>query len=269
MNSGDQAGNEAAPSRILFELRDGIAVVTLNRPQARNALDDSMRTEFVDVLDRVAADDEIRALVLTGAGSAFCAGGDIKSMQQRLQAPAGKVAINGWRRQRRTHHAVTSLHALDKPTIAAVNGPAAGLGCDLALACDFVMASSSANFQMSYVLRGLVPDGGGLYFLPRRVGLARAKELFLSARRVAADEAVAIGLADRQASPDDLIASAVAWARDLSKGSSAAISLTKALLDRSLESSFEDVCALGAEAQAICYTTDEHRASVASFLKKD
>ncbi len=269
MTGEDHSKRDAPPERILFEIRDNIAVVTLNRPQARNALDDAMRGEFVGVLDRIASDDSIRAVVLTGAGTAFCAGGDIKSMQQRLSAPAGKVAINGWRRQRRTHHAVTSLHALDKPTIAAVNGPAAGLGCDLALACDFVMASSSANFQMSYVLRGLVPDGGGLYFLPRRVGLARAKELFLSARRVAADEAVSIGLADRMTSPDKLVADAVQWARDLSKGSGPAISLTKTLLDNSLESSFEEICAMGAEAQAICYTTDEHRESVAAFLKKD
>src|SRR5690606_40291895 len=133
--------------------------------------------------DRAARDPAIRALVVTGAGPAFCAGGDIKGMQARLDAPAGEVAFNGWTRQQRTHHAVTALFKLPKPTIAAVNGAAAGLGCDMALSCDFVIAADSAHLSMTYIHRGLIPDGGGMYFLPRRVGLARAKELIFSGRR--------------------------------------------------------------------------------------
>src|SRR5438876_8646585 len=123
-------------------------------------------------------------------------------MQERLQASPGQLGGSGWLRQRRLHGMIGALHALEKPTIAAVNGPAAGLGMDLALCCDFIVAAEQAFFTMSYVQRGLIPDGGGLYFLPRRVGLARAKELIFSARRVQADEALRIGMADRVVAAD-------------------------------------------------------------------
>ncbi len=160
---------------VKLTVDDSIAILTLNRPQVRNAIDDAMRGELMAVLDRVANDDTVRALVLTGEGKAFCSGGDISGMKERLKAPSGNVAFNGWRRQRRTHRSVAALHGLPKPTIAAVNGAAAGLGCDMALACDFIMASEAASFSMSFIRRGLVSDGGGMYFLPRRIGLPRAK----------------------------------------------------------------------------------------------
>jgi enoyl-CoA hydratase/carnithine racemase len=189
-------------------------------------------------------------------------------MQERLGAPAGDIAFIGWRRQKQLHRGVGVLHGMGKPTIAAVNGAAAGLGCDLALACDFIIASESASFIMSFILRGLVPDGGGLYFLPRRVGLPRAKELVFSGRRVSAQEALHIGLADRVTAPECLLADARDWARQLSIGSPVALALAKSILDRSLELGEEEVLALGREAQAICYTTTEHRAAVAAFLEK-
>jgi enoyl-CoA hydratase/carnithine racemase len=178
------------------------------------------------------------------------------------------VAFNGWSRQQRTHHAVAALHNLGKPTIAAVNGAATGLGCDLALCCDFVMASESATFAMTYILRGLIPDGGGMYFLPRRVGLARAKELIFSGRTVAASEAHALGMADRLVAPDELLRQACDWGRTLGAGSAAALALSKSVLNQSFELSAEQVFALGSQAQAICYTTEAHQASVAAFLDK-
>ncbi|WP_270934165.1 enoyl-CoA hydratase/isomerase family protein [Falsiroseomonas oryzae] len=255
-------------SAIEVEQQDGVCTLRLNRPQARNAMDDAMRGEVIAALESAAADPAVRALVLTGAGSAFCAGGDVRGMQQRLSAPAEEVAFNGWRRQGRTHRCVSLLHLFPKPTIAAVNGAAAGLGCDLALACDFVMAGEAAHFTMSFIARGLIPDGGGMYFLPRRVGLSRAKELVFSGRRVGAAEALQIGLADRMVPDGDLLSAAQGWARELSGGSPAALALAKSVLDRSLEMSFEAVLAEGAKAQAICYTTGEHRASVAAFLER-
>jgi enoyl-CoA hydratase/carnithine racemase len=245
-----------------------VATLTLNRPQVRNAIDDAMRGELVAALDRVSRDDAIRALVLTGAGKSFCAGGDVKGMQQRLAAPPGEVAFNGWRRQQRTHHAVAALHALPKPTIAAVNGAAAGLGCDLALCCDFIVAADAATFAMTYVLRGLIPDGGGMYFLPRRVGLVRAKELIFTGRNVPAEEALAIGLADRLSAAETLLQDAHDWAVQLSQGSRVSLALSKEILNRTFELSEEQALALGREAQAICYTTSEHQESVAAFLKK-
>ncbi len=253
---------------VELAIEDTVAIVTLNRPEVRNAINDALRTELVAVLERVATDETVRAVVLTGKGMAFCSGGDISGMKERLEAPAGQVAFNGWRRQGQTHKSVALLHGMPKPVIAAVNGAAAGLGCDMALACDFIVASEQAAFTMSFVKRGLVSDGGGMYFLPRRIGLPRAKELIFTGRTVDAKEALAIGLADRLAAVETLVADAAAWARELSRGSRASIAFSKAILDRTFESAEEQVFALGREAQAVCYTTAEHRESVNAFLKK-
>lgn len=257
---------KGATSAIELAVADGVATVTLNRPEVRNAIDDGMRAELIEVLDYASRDDAVRALVLTGKGSAFCSGGDIGGMQERLKAPPGQVAFNGWNRQKRTHQAVAGLHGMGKPTIAAVNGAAAGLGCDLALACDFIIAADSASFTMSFILRGLVPDGGGLYFLPRRVGLAQAKELVFSGRRVAAAEALQLGLADHVCPAEKLLDEARGMAQQMSKGSPAALALAKSVLDRSFELTEEQALALGRQAQAICYTTAEHRDAVKAFL---
>jgi len=253
---------------VELTIDNGVAIVALNRPEVRNAINDALRTELVATLERVAADDAVRAVVLTGKGKGFCAGGDISGMKARLEAPAGQVAFNGWRRQGQTHRSVALLHGLPKPVIAAVNGAAAGLGCDMALACDFIVASEQAMFTMSFVKRGLVSDGGGMYFLPRRVGLPRAKELIFTGRMVDAKEALAIGLADRVVPAETLIADAAAWARELSQGSQAALALSKSILDRTFETPEEQVFLLGREAQAVCYTTAEHRESVTAFLAK-
>lgn len=251
---------------IAYEVTDGVATLRLDRPERRNAIDDAMRGEMIAALEEAGADPAVRALVITGTGSAFCAGGDVRGMRNRLAAPQEDVAFNGWRRQQRTHRAVALLHTMPKPTIAAVNGAAAGLGCDVALSCDFIMAAESAQFTMSFIARGLIPDGGGMYFLPRRVGLARAKELVFTGRRVGAAEALAIGMVERVVPDADLATAARDWARALSAGSPAALALAKSVMDRSLEMSFEQVLAEGAKAQALCYTTGEHRASVEAFL---
>ncbi len=253
---------------VLTEVIDGIAVITLNRPDKRNAMSDTMRTAFVEALNQAAADRAVRALVLTGAGRAFCAGGDVAGMRQRMDAPPGEVGFNGWSRQQGVHRAQILLHTFPKPTIAAVNGAAAGLGADTALACDFVMASSGAKFVWSYILRGLIPDGGGLYFLPRRVGLARAKELIFTGRTLEAPEAHQIGLVDRISPPETLLADAIAWARTLSAGSTTALALAKALVNQSFESAPNSLFASSSQAQGICYTSTEHRDSVAAFLAK-
>lgn len=248
--------------------REGaVATVTLDRPAARNAIDDATREALRAELAGLAADPALRIVILTGAGEAFCAGGDVKAMARRLEQPPGEVALNGVRRQRRTFELVSTLHRMPQVTIAAVNGPAAGLGMDLALACDLIVMAERAWMAASFVDRGLVPDGGSMYFLPRRIGVARAKEMLWMGRRVTAKEAVAMGLADVLASTG-----AVEAARELAGRFSdkppAALSLTKDILNRSSELSLEVVAQLGAEAQAICYTTDDHRASVEGFLAR-
>jgi len=253
---------------VELAIEGSVATITFNRPEVRNAVNDTMRAELAGILGRVASDDGVRAVVITGKGAGFCSGGDISRMKERLAAPPGTIAYTGLQRQKQLHQTVALLHGMGKPTIAAVNGAAAGLGCDLALACDFIIASETAFFTMSFILRGLVPDGGGLYFLPRRVGLARAKELIFTGRRVPAQEALAIGLADRITAPERLLADAHEWAKQLSSGSSVALALAKSILDKSFELSDEHVLTLGREAQAICFTTAEHREAVAAFLNR-
>jgi len=251
-----------------IELREGIAVLALNRADKRNAINDDMRADLIRALDWADRSPDVAALVITGRGKGFCAGGDIAAMRERLSAPAGRVGINGWQRQRRTHHLLNMLHDLPKPTIAAVNGAAAGLGADLALCCDFVIGARDATFVMSYVLRGLIPDGGGMYFLPRRVGLARAKELIFSGRMIDAQEALRINMIESVSDPDRLIDDAVAMAQSMTVGSADALALAKSIMNESFESTAEEIFALGSQAQGICYTTDSHREAVSAFLDK-
>src|SRR6266567_4322007 len=253
---------------IELQIESGIATLHLNRAEKRNAINDDLREQLIVALERVQASREIRALVLTGNGKVFCAGGDIAAMEKRFESPIGEDGFNGWSRQQRVHHAQTLLHTLPIPTIAAVNGPAAGLGSDTALACDFIIASGAASFAWSYIQRGLIPDGGGMYFLPRRVGLQKAKELIFTGRKVDADEALRLGIADRLSSPAALLSDAQAWAIELSSGSRAALALGKTILNQSFELSAEQIFAQGSQAQGICYTSTEHRESVMSFLEK-
>tara|TARA_R110000751_G_scaffold292626_1_gene399958 strand:+ start:3617 stop:4417 length:801 start_codon:yes stop_codon:yes gene_type:complete len=247
---------------------DGIATITLNRPDVRNAINDDMRAELISAFTAADTDKSVRAIILTGAGKGFCSGGDIGGMRARLDAPGGEVAFNGWKRQKSTHKGVAAIHGVSKPVIAAVNGAAFGLGLDMALSCDFIIAAEGAKMSMSFIKRGLVSDGGGMYFLPRRVGLSKAKELIFSARIVEPDEALSIGMIDRIAPADDLLVQAHAWAKELTIGSATAVALTKEIIDKTFERSDEEIFAMGRQAQAVCYTTAEHRKSVEDFLNK-
>jgi enoyl-CoA hydratase/carnithine racemase len=253
---------------VEIETRGTSALIRMNRPEVRNAINDQMRAELIEAFEWADRVPEIRSIILTGAGKGFCSGGDIGGMRERLNAPQDEVAFNGWRRQKQTHRGIAVIHGCTKPVIAAMNGAAFGLGLDMAMACDFIVAADDAKMSMSFLKRGLVSDGGGMYFLPRRVGLSKAKELILSGRVVLIDEALSIGLVDRAVAPNDLLDVACKWAEELTQGSPAAIALTKAILDKTYESSEEVVFALGRQAQAICYSTKEHRASIETFLEK-
>jgi len=256
------------PDFISVSQTNGIATITLNRPDVRNAINDQMRAELIAAFEQAGADKDVRGVILTGAGKGFCSGGDVGGMRARLDAPAGEVAFNGWKRQQSTHRGVAAIHGLTKPVIAAVNGAAFGLGLDMALACDFIVAAEGAKMSMSFIKRGLVSDGGGMYFLPRRVGLSRAKELILTGRVVETEEALRIGMVDRVVPGEALAETAQSWAEELCAGAPAAVALTKSILDKTFESTDDQIFALGREAQAICYTTAEHRRSVEDFLNK-
>lgn len=254
---------------LKITVKNSVAILAISREEKRNAISDEVRDSLIRALDWSALHSDIRAVVLTGSGKSFCSGGDIQGMKERMKAPAGDVAINGWQRQRRNNLLITKLHDLPKPTVAAVNGAAAGLGCDMALACDFIIGSTQSFYIMSFVLRGLIPDGGGMYFLPRRVGLARAKEIIFSGRRIEHEEAMNIGMIDKISPNEELIYTAVDHASKMSNASSTSIALAKSILDKTFEKSLEEVLALGCQAQAICYTSDEHRLSVEAFLNRN
>jgi enoyl-CoA hydratase/carnithine racemase len=247
---------------VIRSTEGAIATLTLNRPEQRNAISDELREALLAALDQVSADPNVRVAIVTGNGASFCAGGDVKSMRRRLQARPGQVAIEGWRRQQRTGVLTQSLHRLGVVTIAAVNGHAIGLGLDLALACDFVVAAPQARFASSFVRRGLIPDGGGLYYLPRRIGLQKTKELIYSGRTLDAADAKEIGMVDVVAADGNLLDDARAFANQFTGQPRSAITLMKSIVDRTFESTLESISALGSQAQAICYTSDEHRAAV-------
>ncbi|MCU1415213.1 MAG: enoyl-CoA hydratase [Microbacteriaceae bacterium] len=261
--TAEQTGDSA----ILVERAGSIATLTFNRPDQRNAIDDAMRAEFMTKFGELAVDRDIRVILLTGAGSAFCAGGDVRSMRKRLDADPSSVAIDGWHRQHRTAAMIALIHGASVITIAAVNGPAMGLGMDVALACDFIVAAPEAKFGATFVKRGLIPDGGSLYFLPRRVGLQKSKELIYSGRTVEIDEAESIGLVDRRAATGGLLEETAAFAAQFTENSAPAIAMMKAIVDTTFENSLSDIARLGGQAQSISYTTTEHRASVEAFLK--
>jgi enoyl-CoA hydratase/carnithine racemase len=255
------------PTFATLELRveDAIGILSLNRPKARNAIDDGMRNDLRDAVDYIAAHPEIRGLVLTGSGQVFCSGGDIRGMQERLDQgnQAGEL---GWRRQREFHETLIKLFNLDRPTVAAVNGPAFGLGLDIALTCDLVFFADTATVAANFVKRGLVPDGGGMFHLPRRIGLAKTKELVFSGRNVEPAEALSIGLADRVLPAAELLPAAITWLKDCAQHPAMAQALAKSILNRSSELGFEQINMLGSQAQAYCYASPEHQASVRSFL---
>jgi 2-(1,2-epoxy-1,2-dihydrophenyl)acetyl-CoA isomerase len=248
---------------VLVDRSDGIAMLTLNRPEARNALDLDMREALEAALRDLAADAAVRVLVLTGAGEHFCAGGDVKLMQARRM-----TAADGQRRVEAMNRAVRALAEFRAPTIARVDGFAVGAGCNLALACDLVVASDRARFGEVFARIGLVPDGGGTYFLPRRVGLARAKELCFTADLVDAAEAWRLGLVNRVVPAAQLATATGALARRIADGPPRALEAAKALLNRASSLDLETCLAWEALAQGLMIESEDHREGLASFFEK-
>lgn len=246
-----------------YTCADGVGILTLNRPQARNALSAAMVGELDTLLGQITRDDSVRALILTGSGGAFCAGGDVRSMH------AAPRSAQDWRSgMRRSHRIVRAIHGLDRPVIAAVDGVAFGAGFSLALLADIVLVSSRARFCMAFGRVGLVPDYGALYTLPRVVGLQRAKELMFSAREVGAEEARSIGLALEVHAPQALMPRAVELAKSLSEASPQAMAMTKDALNASLGNELEAMLQLEANGQGIAGSTDYALDAFRRFAEK-
>jgi len=255
-------------SNLTFELTDGVATLTMNRPDARNALSAEMKDEFARVMPAIAADKSIRAVILTGAGGAFCAGGDIRGMAEARAS--GTATVETWRdRMREVQPWMRQLVELDKPLIAAVDGPAFGAGFSLALMADFVVATPTARFCLSFMRVGLVPDFAAMYTLPRVVGVQRAKELMLSAREVAVDEALRLGLVLEVVPAEGLMDRARALARSFVGASALGVSLIKREVGMALATDLTTQLTLEANDQALCFETPYQAEAVRRFLAKE
>jgi 2-(1,2-epoxy-1,2-dihydrophenyl)acetyl-CoA isomerase len=220
-----------------------------------------VRGTVVEVLVRDNA--EVRAVLVTGAGRAFCSGGDIAQMD-----PDRPPRESRRRMLKLLHEVFIPLAQLEKPVVAAVNGHAHGAGLSLAMACDLVFAARSAQFSLAFARLGLIPDCGALYFLPRLVGPARAKELVFSARRFGAEEAAELGLVHRVVDDAELLPTALEQARALAHGPTVALSMAKRLLDQSSMLSIDDMAELEAYGQSVAVATVDHREGVAAFHEK-
>jgi len=242
------------------------AVLTMNRPEARNALDLSMREAFGAAIAEVRDDPAVRAVVLTGAGGQFCAGGDVKAIAGGGQG--GRDIYEGRERIRRIHRWFDELVDLEKPVIAAVDGVAFGAGLSIALAADFVIATTRATFCAVFARLGYVPDMGAMYMLPRAIGLARAKDLVFSARVVQAQEALELGLV-QQVCTGDPRQSAIEFAQRFAHAPTEAIGLAKGVMNRAFESERRSVYAQEAMAQAMARESAFHQEAVRRFLAKE
>jgi 2-(1,2-epoxy-1,2-dihydrophenyl)acetyl-CoA isomerase len=242
------------------------AVLTMNRPEQRNALDHPMREAFAAAVVEVRDDSAVRAVVLTGAGGHFCAGGDVKVLAE--QQGNKRNVFEGRERIRKIHRWFDELVDLEKPLIAAVDGVAFGAGLSLVLCADFVLASPRAKFCCVFARLGYVPDMGSMYLLPRAIGLSRAKELVFTGRVVDAQEAREIGLIQRVCEPY-LLQSALGFAERFHAAPTEALGIAKSVMNHAFESHRHSVYAQEAMAQALCRESDFHNEAVRRFLAKE
>jgi 2-(1,2-epoxy-1,2-dihydrophenyl)acetyl-CoA isomerase len=241
----------------------GVATVTLNRPDALNAINDEMKAELAEVWRELANRRDARCVLLTGAGRAFTTGGDIKQMD-----PDRSLETSRLRMTKLLREVVIPLYRLDKPVVAAVNGHAHGLGLGLAMACDIAYASEDAVMSMAFVRVGLAPDGGVSFLLTRLVGINRAKELMFTGRRLTGAEALELGLVSRVLPADELMPAATELATQLAQGPTIALGAAKRSLNAAPLASIEEIAELEAYGQAQAMASEDHREGRAAFAEK-
>jgi len=246
---------------IIFEKQDGVAKITLNRPKTLNALEDKMIAELAQVTKELAQDD-VKVVVLTGSGKAFCAGGDLNRFLK------GFTLISGVDYVKEIHPWVQDWINLNKPTIAAVNGYAAGAGLSVMLMCDIAIATENAKFSSAFVNMGLIPDLAATYYLPRVVGVQRAKELLYTGRQIESEEAYAMGMVSRVVPADSLDETVMEMAKKLAKGASFAIRGTKKMVNMGLDMDLNALLELEAYMQGMCFATEDSKEAVNAFLAK-
>ena len=255
----------------IFDLqrRGNIALLTLNRPDTLNALGRDGDGEAMQrVCDTINADADLRCVVLTGAGRAFSAGGDVKAMQERSGAFGGGAMHVRAGYRGNIHRLVQAIYRLDLPVIAAVNGPAIGLGCDIACLADIRLASDAAKFGATFLKLGLVPGDGGAWLLPRVIGMSRACELLFTGKLVDAATALEWGLISRVVPHESLLDTALQMAAEIAAQPPHALRLTKALLRQGQVADFATVMETSALTQVICHSTEDHMEGVGAILEK-
>ena len=250
---------------ILTEIADGVATITLNRPDKLNAFDDPMLAALGKALKGAAKDPQVRCVVLTGAGRAFSAGQDLSAVQERDES--GGMSFRE-HLETTYNRIVLAIRELEKPVIGSVNGVAAGAGASVALACDIRVAAESASFIMAFAGVGLVPDSGSTWMLPRFMGYARAFEMAATGGRLSAAEAAEMGMVNHLVTDDRLEATSAALATKLSRMPTKALGLTKRAMNRGMSSSLAEALAYEAQLQEIAGHTEDHAEGVAAFLEK-
>ena len=249
---------------IRFEKQDNIAIITINRPEALNALNSTVVGELEQVIGEVetgVAAGEIFAMILTGEGRSFVAGADIGE-----QYPMDVAAGRKW--GQRGSAIFRRIEKLEIPTIAAVNGFALGGGCEIAMSCDIILASEKAKFGQPEVGLGITPGFSGTQRLPRRVGVAKAKELIFSGKMIKADEAKEMGLVNAVYAPEELMNGAIAMAKSFTVNAPIAVKYAKACIDRGMQMDIDDGIALENELFAMCFATADQKEGMSAFLEK-
>jgi len=245
---------------VLFRIENHIAEITLNIPETRNALNLEVREEILEIFKNLSDDDSVKVVVFTGSGKAFWAGGDIRTME-------GVTAVAGRLRLKKGQRLIKAMVELEKPIIAAINGVAAGAGVSIALAADILIASEKAKFVIPFVKIGMVPDWGEFYFLPLRVGLARAKELMFLGDVVDAGEAERIGLVNRVVPHDKLKEEVFSLAARLAKGPTQCYAMIKAALNR-WPAGLDTFLEIESTMQAVAFTGEDSDEGRRAFLEK-
>lgn len=258
---------------LIETFEDGVATLTMNRPAARNALSGSMMAAMTEAIPRLGQDPKVRAVVLTGAGDAFCAGGDVKGFaasasasNERSERPGFETRVQGLRQ---STVLMEWLHEMPKPTLAVIPGPAAGGGLSFALACDIRIAARSAFLTTAFAKIGLSGDYGGSYFLPHLVGAAKARELYFTADRIPADEALALGLVNQVYDDDVFAERAREYARKLADAPTIALGYMKKNLNAAERGSLGDVLDLEAQHMTRTFDTEDHKLASAAFVAKE
>lgn len=251
---------------ILYRVEDYVAIITLNRPERLNSLSSQLLGELHDALKRSEADSQVRCIVVTGAGRGFCAGADLQELEETYKA--GKAPSLGENLRKLFNPVIRSLREIEKPIIGLINGPAAGAGLGIALACDVRIASEKATFVEAFAKVGLVPDSGTSFFLPRMIGLAKTHELMFTGDGIDAKEAESLGVVNSVVPAEELEKVGLEFARKLARGPTKSFGLAKRLLNRSLTSTLSEALEHEAYDQEITGKTSDHIEGVKAFLEK-